>query len=754
VSYEVHIRPGLLDPGDPTLATACSVRKPGSGRRLVVIETRVHALYAERVTRYLAAQDLVYDLCVIDADEPVKNIDSVLHVVASMDRFGVARRRDPVIAIGGGVLTDIVGLATSLYRRSTPYVRVPTTLVGMVDAGIGAKTGVNHGAHKNRLGSYHPAAVTLIDPTFLGTLDERQLGNGFAEILKISLVRDAELFELLVAHGPRLVAERMQSAGSADHGALAAEVLQRAIHNMLQELQPNLWELQLQRPVDFGHSFSPTIEMAALPELLHGEAVSIDMLLTTVLAHRRGLVSARQLDRVRTLLCRLGLPLWHPICTPDLMHQALSDTVEHRDGRQLLPVPVGIGAVRFVDDVSPEELDAAVAQLQPLASGVSAGSVAPGVRRTSSRGPAVDGVRAVLLAGGEGRRMGSLAEGRSKSLIPFGGTSRLIDFSIANVRQSGLDEVLLLSQHGERQLMDELHLAWNTTDGFGVHFGPYQRAYRDALPGRCPVSLPERTGRVEQGTADALIAKAPYIFGGGTVDVLVLHTDHVYRIDYREMVEQHHESGAALTVSYQRIDRRYVHLFGMVEFGPTGELTAFVEKPEEPTGDLVFAAFCLFDAEVLHRYLELLDGTEWRHDISRDIIPAMLAAGEHIRGYPVTGYWEDIGTVERYLRANLRLLDPEPSLALADLPRTVLPGVARRAVGSGADRSIVAADVRGDGRLVHSIAFPGVHVGTGATVRDSVLLPGARVADGAQIDSAVVLEDGSVVQVGEPLAGP
>lgn len=358
----------------------------------------------------------------------------------------------------------------------------------------------------------------------------------------------------------------------------------------------------------------------------------------------------------------------------------------------------------------------------------------------------MDGVRAVLLAGGEGRRMGPLGRGRLKPLVPFGGTSRLIDFSLANARRSGFQETLLLSQYEERQLMDDLHTMWNGSPReFRVHFGPYDEAYRQAPVG-VPDHLAERTWPSERGTADALISKAEYVFGAGTSEVLVLHADHVYRFDYGDMIRQHRTDRAALTVSYQRIERRYVHLFGMVEFDPAGNLSGFVEKPVEPTSDLVFAAFCVFDAATLRRYLEQLDGTDWQHDISRDVIPAMLAAGERIRGYEVTGYWADIGTVDRYHRAHLALLGDTPTMGLAELPLTVRPAVPRRYVAREASvhASIVPADLVNAGRVERSVVYPGVSVGAGASVRDCVLLPGAVVQKGARLEAAILLEDGTV----------
>ncbi len=348
--------------------------------------------------------------------------------------------------------------------------------------------------------------------------------------------------------------------------------------------------------------------------------------------------------------------------------------------------------------------------------------------------------------------MGRLGRGRLKPLVPFGGACRLVDFSLTNSRASGLREVLLLSQYEERRLMDDLHAVWNKQSGFRVHFGPYNDAY--ALRGEVPATLPERTWPEERGTADALIRKERYVFGDSARDVLVLHADHVYRFDYREMLREHRASGAALTLAYQRIERRYVHLFGMVEFDAAGDLTRFQEKPAEPESDLVFAAFCLFHAPTLHRYLELLDGTGWQHDISRDVIPAMLAGGERIRGHRVPGYWADIGTVERYHRAHRLLLRDDPSIHLADLPRTVRSEVPLRKINNemGVRRSLVPADLVNDGVIEESVLFPGVRVGAGATVRDSVLLPGAVVEPGAEITSSIVLEDGYVQPCGEAVA--
>lgn len=292
-------------------------------------------------------------------------MDAAFTVMSRLNSFGISRRHEPIIGIGGGVLLDIVGLASSLYRRSTPYVRVPTSLIGLIDAGVGVKTGVNFEYHKNRLGTYFAPTVALLDRSFLATLDDRHISNGLAEVLKIGLVKDLRLFQLLEEYAELLLAERL--VGKTPIGdVIARNVFSRAVGGMLQELQPNLWEQQLERVVDYGHSFSPTLEMRALPALFHGEAVNVDMALTTVLAEGRDLVSSHDRERIINVMRRLRLPIWHPLCKPDLLGEALHDTVRHRDGLQRIPLPVGIGGACFVNDLTVAELSRATEILSKL----------------------------------------------------------------------------------------------------------------------------------------------------------------------------------------------------------------------------------------------------------------------------------------------------------------------------------------------------------------------------------------------------
>ncbi|MEU9481054.1 sedoheptulose 7-phosphate cyclase [Streptomyces sp. NPDC048191] len=364
VSYEVRMCEDAFDPADGALLEPAAAGG-GTRRRFVVVDADVERLHGERIRAYFAHHGVEYRMHVVRIDETVKEMATLEEIVRAVDAFSIDRRREPLIAVGGGVLLDIVGLVASLYRRGTPVVRVPTTLIGLVDAGVGVKTGVNFNGHKNRLGTYFPTSLTLLDRSFLATVDRRHIANGLAEVLKMALIKDARLFELLEAHGPDLLDSRLQG-GRWGSGRVAHEVVQRAIHGMLEELQPNLWETELERIVDYGHTFSPTVEMHALPALLHGEAVCVDMALTTVMAARRGLVGETDRDRILAVMDSLELPTWNDLLEPGLLARALADTVRHRDGLQRLPLPVGIGDAMFVNDVTPAELAAAIDDLRAL----------------------------------------------------------------------------------------------------------------------------------------------------------------------------------------------------------------------------------------------------------------------------------------------------------------------------------------------------------------------------------------------------
>lgn len=350
VQYSVETTFDVLDPANPTL-----VDGEHGARRLIVTDTTVNDLYGEKIRAYAAANLSEYKILVLPHGETNKRWTAVETVLEAIETFKLDRRREPVIAIGGGVLTDIVGFACSIYRRNTPFVRVPTTLIGIVDASVGVKTGVNFQTGKNKIGTYFAASRNLLDTSFLSSLDQRHVSNGLAEILKIALVKDEELFALLEEHGAAALAGRFQQ-----HTEAEQQIIDKAITGMLEELEPNLWEQTLERLVDYGHTFSPTVEMTALPELLHGEAVCLDMALTTAISVHRGLVTVAEASRIFSVMRALGLPVTHPSMSVDVLVRALIDTTRHRNGLQRLPLPTGIGAATFVNDLTPGDIEAAL----------------------------------------------------------------------------------------------------------------------------------------------------------------------------------------------------------------------------------------------------------------------------------------------------------------------------------------------------------------------------------------------------------
>lgn len=348
-SYPVTWIDDVLEPGDMSLAAA--LMGPGGSATcpVMIVDRAVDRHYGDRLRSYLSSHAQESHYLVREIGEADKSVAQVLDLVADLDELGIRRRADLIVAVGGGVLMDVVGFVASIYRRGTPYLRVPTTLVGLVDAGIGVKTGVNAHGKKNRLGSYWPPRGVLLSPVFLPTLSDREMRNGLAEIIKMAVVADAGLFELV-----RKL--RLTSTTQVVRGAQreVEQVCRQAIDSMLSELSGNLWEQNLRRLVDFGHTFSPVLEMAD-HDLKHGEAVACDMALCVAFARGRGLLTEHDAAAMLSLLRDHGLSVDHRQLTPEVLAQALQDAVRHRDGHQHIPVPVGIGSATFVEDSTTTE---------------------------------------------------------------------------------------------------------------------------------------------------------------------------------------------------------------------------------------------------------------------------------------------------------------------------------------------------------------------------------------------------------------
>jgi len=361
VRYEVRNTIDVLNPENSDLIDLHDGGGTHRGTRVVVIDHNVMEIYGTKIESYLQARRIPYRLVPLSGGEQNKTMGQVLQIISVLNDVGTLRQSEPPIAIGGGVLLDVVGLAVSLYRRGIPHVRVPTTLLSLVDVSVAAKTGVNFQGFRNRIGSYSPAPLTLVDNAFLTTLSRRHISNGAGEILKLGMIKDAALFELLENEGPRLVAEKFFGSPGAQRA------IRLAITDMIEELRENLWEKDLQRIVDYGHSFSPLVEMRYIGELLHGEAVALDCILSAIIAQGRGFLDHGDLQRILRTTAGLGLPVWHRgFGDPDLLARALEDTTRHRNGNQNLPIMTGIGQSIFIKDVTFDEIVRATKRMEQL----------------------------------------------------------------------------------------------------------------------------------------------------------------------------------------------------------------------------------------------------------------------------------------------------------------------------------------------------------------------------------------------------
>ena len=229
--------------------------------------------------------------------------------------------------------------------------------MGHIDAALGIKNGINFNGRKNRLGSFEPPRRVLLDRRLLRTLPPRHLRNGVCEIVKLAVIKDAALFILLERHGAASIAGAFQ-------GEAGGAILDRAIDDMLQELAPNLFEDELARVADFGHTCSYGLETRHEDHLLHGVAVLLDILVSVAIAHGRGLLADAAAARILALVERLGLAPPLELLDATLMWQSLLDRVEHRNGAQRVPLPTAVGTGVFVNDIRRGELADAIATLQ------------------------------------------------------------------------------------------------------------------------------------------------------------------------------------------------------------------------------------------------------------------------------------------------------------------------------------------------------------------------------------------------------
>lgn len=327
------------------------------GRCLMVVDETVYGLYGEQIQTYFEHHQIDLTVFLVAIKETDKTLRTLERIVDAFDDFGLVRK-EPVLVVGGGLTTDVAGFACATYRRRTNYIRVPTTLIGLIDASVAIKVAVNHGNLKNRLGAYHASEKVILDFSFLRTLPVDQVRNGMAELIKIAVVANSGIFELLDNYGDDFLQTRFGHLnGTRELRELAHKAAYDAISTMLSLEVPNLHELDLDRVIAYGHTWSPTLELMPEIPMLHGHAVNIDMAFSATIAEQRGYLSVGDRDRILRLMSRIGLAIDSPYLTPELLRKATGSIIQTRDGLLRAAVPHSIGSCFFVNDLTTAELD-------------------------------------------------------------------------------------------------------------------------------------------------------------------------------------------------------------------------------------------------------------------------------------------------------------------------------------------------------------------------------------------------------------
>jgi len=363
ITTTIRILTGVLDAKNSTLR---DVYAP-LGRCMAVVDAHVDKLYGERINAYFAAHNIALNKLVVSGMEAGKGMEAVENILKALKVQGVMRN-EPVLIVGGGVVADIGGLAAALYDRNTPYVMLCTSIVAGIDAGPSPRTCCNNSGYKNLYGAYHPPVLTLTDRTLWSTLHEGWLRHGIAEIIKMAIVKDAKLFELLEDVGPRLIYTKFGTLCPEDgeFGRKCDLIVGMAMHSYVQSEYGNLWETHQCRPHAYGHTWSPGYEIPA--GMLHGHAVATCMGFGAFLAKRSGFIGMEQLERILRLISNFELSLWHPIMGgAQRVWETNKKIIQKRGGHLCAPVPrEAIGQCGYIQDLTFEEVETGLREYREL----------------------------------------------------------------------------------------------------------------------------------------------------------------------------------------------------------------------------------------------------------------------------------------------------------------------------------------------------------------------------------------------------
>ncbi|GEO63518.1 glucose-1-phosphate adenylyltransferase [Companilactobacillus nantensis] len=347
-----------------------------------------------------------------------------------------------------------------------------------------------------------------------------------------------------------------------------------------------------------------------------------------------------------------------------------------------------------------------------------------------------DEMLAIILAGGQGSRLGKLTKSTAKPAIPFGGRYRIIDFTLSNCANSGINTVGVITQYQPLEL--------NAHIGNGSSWG------LDDQTGGVTVLQPFSSTEGEkffEGTAHAIYQNIEYIDQQNPKYLLVLSGDHIYKMDYRAMLEYHKAKKASLTVGVIPVTPEEAKRFGMMNTDETDRIIEFEEKPEHPKSNKASMGIYIFNWETLRNYLTTSFSTNKElEDFGKNVIPMYLANNESAYAYSFEGYWRDVGTIQSLWQANMEFLSPYNSLNIGDhnwrinSKAQVLPPMYLTAT-SNINNSMVVDSCYVAGEVDHSILSQRVSVGAGSRVVDSMIMPGATIGKNVVVDHALIGEE-------------
>lgn len=366
IEYDFSFIDGVFDLEQDDLAKCFQRLK----RCLAVMDLNIFNIYGKQMQKYFDHYNIELKIHKTMIGEKAKSMDTLLSIVDSMTEFGILRK-EAVLVVGGGLVTDVAGFACAAYRRNTNYIRIPTTVIGLIDASVSIKVAVNYGNYKNRLGAYHAPMHTFLDFRFLRTLPEAQIRNGFAELIKISSCAHLPTFDLLDQYCEKLISTGFGRTDDATQEVrAAADKINRAgIFEMLKLETPNLHEIGLDRVIAYGHTWSPLHELTPDVPLRHGHAISIDMAYSATLANMRGLLDDAAYKRLLTLFSRAGLSIDHHQFDEEILAKGTEAILKTRDGLLRAAVPSPIGSCVFLNDVSQDDLFAALRKHKEVVKG-------------------------------------------------------------------------------------------------------------------------------------------------------------------------------------------------------------------------------------------------------------------------------------------------------------------------------------------------------------------------------------------------